>query len=89
MKPFQYLIMLNRSRHGVYDGKKVYHSSKVFFGGELFRMETYSFAATKTFCKLFWNTFVICNIYALFPEVGNQGNISRKHSVSATMFPND
>ena len=43
-------------------------------------------SATKMFLNLLGN--IVASWEAtMFPEVGKQGNIDRKHNVSATMFP--
>ena len=48
-------------------------------------------SATKLFLNLLGNIFASweANFVSttMFPDVGNQGNIDRKHNVSATMFP--
>ena len=48
-------------------------------------------SATKMFPNLLGNIFASWEanfVFAtMFPEVGKQGNIDRKHNVSATMFP--
>ena len=48
-------------------------------------------SATKMFLNLLGNIFASweANFVSatMFPEVGKQGNINRKHNVSATMFP--
>ena len=47
-------------------------------------------SATKMFLNLLGNIFASWETNfvsaTVFPEVGKQGNIDRKHSVSATMF---
>ena len=47
-------------------------------------------SATKMFLSFLENIFASWEanfVSATFPEVGKQGNIDRKHNVSATMFP--
>ena len=48
-------------------------------------------STTKMFLNLLGNIFASweANFVSatMFPEVGKQGNIDRKHNVSATMFP--
>ena len=48
-------------------------------------------SATKMFLNLLENIFASWEAnfvsVTMFPEVGKQGSIGRKHNVSATMFP--